>query len=235
MIAILSDIHGNFPALVTVMKEIDRLGCRQVFSLGDVAGYYCMVNECIGMLRERSIIHLLGNHDYYLIQDLPCPRSGTATACLEYQRKVVLKEHLGWLRSSKKSLRQNNMSMVHGGWIDPIEEYLYEISEHYFSGLEGRIFLSGHTHVQKLFRFSEKSYCNPGSVGQPRDGDARAAFAVITEDEIHLRRVEYDIDEIASRMKKSGFESYFSSNLYQGTRIGGLLSNVRKKPSRDVS
>jgi predicted phosphodiesterase len=234
MIAMLSDIHGNFPALVAVMNEIDRLGCRQVFSLGDVAGYYCMINECIGMLRERSIIHLLGNHDYYLIQDLPCPRSGKATACLEYQRKVVLKEHLRWLRSSKESLSYNNMSMVHGGWIDPIDEYLYEISEHYFSGLEGEIFLSGHTHVQKLFRFSEKSYCNPGSVGQPRDGDARASFAVITDDEIHLRRVGYDIDEIASRMEKSGFDSHFYSNLYQGARIGGLLSNVREESSRQV-
>ncbi len=226
MIAIIADIHGNFPALVSVMNEIDRLECKQIYSLGDVAGYYCMINECIDLLRKRSITHLLGNHDYYLSQGLPCPRSGAATICLYHQRKVVSKENLSWLDQSKKSIFYNNISMVHGGWNDPIDEYLYEIEEHYFNDLAGEIFLSAHTHVQKLFHFSEKIYCNPGSVGQPRDEDNRAAYAVITDDQISLKRVEYDIDEIAFRMKKVGFNPYFYSNLFHGIKIGSKPSNV---------
>lgn len=229
MIAIISDIHGNFPALIAVMNEIDRMGCQKIISLGDAAGYYCMVNECIGMLRERNIPHLLGNHDYYLSQGLSCPRSDSASVCLEYQQKIVSKENLKWLSASKKSLFYKNISMVHGGWNDPIDEYLYEIHEDYFNGLKGEFFLSGHTHVQKLFRFSKKTYCNPGSVGQPRDGDNRAAFVVIENGEISLKRVEYNIDEIAFRMQKDGFDSYFYSNLFHGTKIGGKVAKLIKK------
>ena len=229
MIAIISDIHGNFPALVAVMNEIDRLGCQKIISLGDAAGYYCMINECIEMLLKRRIPHLLGNHDYYLSQGLPCPRSDSASACLEYQRKIVSKDNLRWLSKSKKSIFYKNISMVHGGWNDPIDEYLYEIHEDYFNGLKGEIFLSGHTHVQKSYHFSKKIYCNPGSVGQPRDGDKRAAFAVIADDGISLRRVEYDIDEIAFRMKKNGFNSHFYSNLFYGTKIGGQILKVNEK------
>jgi predicted phosphodiesterase len=229
MIAIIADIHGNFPALKAVMDEIDRVGCQQIYSLGDAAGYYCMVNECIELLRKRSITHLLGNHDYYLTEGLSCPRSKAATICLEYQRKVVSKENLSWLSNSSRSIRHQNLSMVHGGWNDPIDEYLYQIGERYFNGLGGGIFLSGHTHIQKLLHFSEKIYCNPGSVGQPRDGDNRAAFAIIANDEIYLKRVDYDIDETAFRMKKDGFSSYFYSNLYHGTKIGGKVANVVEK------
>jgi hypothetical protein len=81
--------------------------------------------------------------------------------------------------------------------------------------------------VQLLARFRNKCYCNPGSVGQPRDGDPRAAYALFDEGSIVLKRVSYDIDRIAEEMGRVGFEKYFFENLYCGRRIGGKTSSVR--------
>ena len=220
MMAIISDIHGNYPALKEVLAEIDSLGCSSIFSLGDVAGYYCMINECIDLLREWSVVHILGNHDSYLLNHQPCPRSLSASICLEYQQKTISEENLNWLRASPVSLSQGGMSMIHGGWKDPLEEYLYEVDQDYFTNLEGKIFLSGHTHIQCLSHLDQKIYCNPGSVGQPRDGDPRAAFAVIAEDKIITKRVEYDIDAVAVQMKKKAFDPHYYRNLYRGLKIG---------------
>src|SRR3954471_2800602 len=146
MMAIISDIHGNLPALDAVLRRIDALGCDAVHSLGDVGGYYCMVNQCIGRLRERGIIHLMGNHDRYLVAGLPCPRSRSANVCLDYQQQIIDAGHLRWLAASPTALATSDLSMVHGGWIDNIEEYMYNISLNYFIDLPGRFFFSGHTH-----------------------------------------------------------------------------------------
>src|SRR5437762_600828 len=75
MLAILADIHGNFPAMQAVLNRIDQLGCKRIISLGDVAGYYAQPNECIDALRARKILNLMGNHDHYLVTGSECPRS----------------------------------------------------------------------------------------------------------------------------------------------------------------
>ena len=217
-------MHGNFPALSAVLAEIDRLGIRQVVCLGDVAGYYCAVNECAGALRARGIVNLRGNHDDYLTGGAGCPRSTAANRCLDYQRRVITDDNLRWLAESPSGCVVEGVSMVHGGWQDPLDEYLYDVSEEYFSALDGTRFASGHTHVQGVWRFTGKVYCNPGSVGQPRDGDPRAAFAVWDGGTPVLHRVAYDIDAMCRLMERAGFEPYFSDNLYRGTRVGGGLS-----------
>lgn len=227
MIAIISDVHGNYPALEAVLRDVDATGCTDIVCLGDVAGYYCMVNECIEVLRRRNVRSLMGNHDQYLLSGTAPKRSGAATRCIDFQRGITTADNLAWLGNSVRTLRIANLSMVHGGWVDPIDEYLHEIREEYFAELDGKYFFSGHTHVQVLARFREKSYCNPGSVGQPRDGDARAAYALFDAGTIVLRRVAYDIDRIAAEMDRAGFEAYFFENLYAGCRIGGRTSGVK--------
>jgi len=226
MIALIADIHGNYPALQAVLKDLDSLGCDEIISLGDVAGYYCMVNECIDILRQRSVTHLMGNHDEYIITRSHCPRSRSANRCLDYQQGKLTDINRRWLEQAPERFTSHNASFVHGGWNDPIDEYLIKIHESYFEPLAGKFFFSGHTHVQALVPFSEKVYCNPGSVGQPRDGDPRAAYAIFEKGEISLRHVEYDINAIATAMKTAGFEPGYSSNLYMGTRIGGNLTAV---------
>ncbi|MDO6605130.1 metallophosphoesterase family protein [Arenibacter palladensis] len=204
-IGVISDIHGNYEALKSVLKELDRLGVSEIYSLGDVVGYYSQVNECCEELIERNIPSLMGNHDWYLASGGFCPRSRYVNDCLEYQRKVITDKNIEWLRSSAIQRFVGNIHMVHGGWTDPIDEYLKEPNEEYFSKIEGKIFMSGHTHIQVLKQYGEKTYCNPGSVGQPRDRNPKAAFAIVENDNISLHRVDYDIDKVNELMIKAGF------------------------------
>ncbi|HQP25478.1 MAG TPA: metallophosphoesterase family protein [Smithellaceae bacterium] len=220
MMAIISDIHGNFPALQAVMQEIEQEGCRQIVSLGDVAGYYCQLNECIELLRRKEIPNIMGNHDYYLTFNKPCPRSNAANILLQYQREHILPEHLEWLRNSSSKIECFGMSLVHGGWRDPLDEYLTEVSPDYFKNEPAAFFFSGHTHVQSLKILAGICHCNPGSVGQPRDHDPRAAFALFDGERVYLKRVAYDIDRIAAKMSKCGFDEYFYKGLNKGQKIG---------------
>ena len=230
MIAIISDVHGNHPALEAVLRDVDASGCSDIVCLGDIAGYYCMVNECIEALRARGVRNLMGNHDHYLLTGTSPRRSGAASRCIAYQRGIVTPDNLAWLGDSARTLRIDDLSMVHGGWVDPIDEYLTDIREEYFAGRDGTYFFSGHTHVQLLARFRTQTYCNPGSVGQPRDGDPRAAYALFDDGTIALKRVPYEIDRIAGEMERAGFEAYFYENLYAGRRIGGRASGDRIGP-----
>jgi diadenosine tetraphosphatase ApaH/serine/threonine PP2A family protein phosphatase len=225
MIAIVADIHGNLPALRAVIARADGKGCTEIICLGDVTGYYAQPGECIEALRCRGARAILGNHDWYLTSGTSCPRSKTVSGLIDYQRSMVTPDQLAWLKALPQTLRENGNWFVHGGWNDPIDEYLYTISALRLPGDRGAFF-SAHTHVQTLARFSKKTYCNPGSVGQPRDGDPRAAFAIVGGDEILLERVEYDIDETAYAMDAAGFPRRLYECLYSGAQIGGRIDKV---------
>ena len=101
-----------------------------------------------------------------------------------------------------------------------MEEYLTDVSEEYFQKERATHFFSGHTHIQSLNLLGRILHCNPGSVGQPRDKNPKAAFALFDGENVFLRRVAYDIDRIAAAMKQCGFDRYFYKGLYVGQRIG---------------
>jgi putative phosphoesterase len=216
-IGIISDIHGNFEALRSVLAELDRLEVNEIYCLGDVVGYYPQVNECCEELIRRNIPNLMGNHDWYIAGGGFCPRSKSVNDCLLYQRKIIKKENIDWLRTSAIQRIVGNIHMVHGGWADPIDEYLFEPNGQYFEKIEGQIFISGHTHIQSLHQFSGKTYCNPGSVGQPRDGDPRAAFAIY-DGEFNLLRINYNMQIIFDLMETAGFNDYYYGGLLTGAR-----------------
>lgn len=221
MIGIISDVHGNYPALCAVLKELDACGCEKIISLGDVCGYYCMINECIQEFRKREIVNIMGNHDYYILHNENCGRSYTANLCLDYQRKVLTKENLEWLKKSVSDLKVNDIWMVHGGWNDFLDEYISDFT--FLDKLQStiKIYVSGHTHVQKYVQGKYGKYMNPGSVGQPRDGIPTAAYGIINDDgEIELKRCKYDIDEIVNNMAKAGFQERVASCLHLGVKIG---------------
>jgi putative phosphoesterase len=215
--AFISDIHGNYEALKSVLAEIDRLGVAQTYCGGDVVGYYSQINECCEELRQRQIPCVMGNHDWYMAGGGFCPRSRSVNDCLAYQRTIIEPRHLEWLRTFPVQMMIDEIRMVHGGWADPIDEYL-KPSEDYFERVEGRVFVSGHTHIQTVRRFGDKLYCNPGSVGQPRDGDPRAAFAVYEAGEFTLHRVEYDMQKVFDLMDAAGFNDYYYGGLKTGAR-----------------
>lgn len=215
MIALISDIHGNFVALREVLKEVDQLGIEEIYCLGDVSGYYLQINECCNELRKRNVQCVLGNHDWHLISHT-LSRSKTANHCLEYQRGIITKENLSWIASFPIHRKVNDLALVHGGWNNPIDEYLTDPPFTYFDLVTGNFFASGHTHKQVVRSFNNKLYCNPGSVGQPRDGNEQAAFAVFNTNVFELKRVKYDVDEICALMKNAGFSDYYYNRLKTG-------------------
>jgi len=219
-IALISDVHGNYPALLAVFERIRKENCDLIISLGDIAGYYCMVNECIKLCRDNNVVNVLGNHDYYLITNTKCPRSATANICIEFQKKVITSENLEWLQTSIPEYRNLGYWFVHGGWNNPLDEYIESFDFSIMGDCGARLFASGHTHIQKVQRKGNLIYVNPGSIGQPRDGDWKAAFAIIeSTGEVSIYREKYDVDRIAHAMKKNGFKTRLYEGLYNGTRI----------------
>lgn len=215
-IGIISDIHGNYEALKAVLAELDKLNISEIYCIGDVVGYYSQVNECCDELISRNILCVMGNHDWYMVGGGFCPRSTSVNACIAYQRKVITAKNLNWLNSFPVHRQIHNIHMLHGGWSDPMDEYI-QPTEAYFTRINGAIFISGHTHIQSIQKFKDKIYCNPGSVGQPRDGDPRAAFAVY-DGEFSLHRIEYNIQKVFDLMEKAGFNDYYYGCLKTGAR-----------------
>ena len=217
MIALISDIHGNFEALTSVLKKLDEMKIDEIYCLGDVIGYYSQVNECCEELQKRNIKCVLGNHDYYMISETYCPRSHSVNDCLAYQRKIITKQNKEWLASFPVYRTVHGIAMVHGGWANPIDEYL-DPDEHYFDAIEGLRFASGHSHIQQIRVFGDKIWCNPGAVGQPRDGNNRAAFATYDGTNFELHRVSYNIKRVGELMEKAGFNPYYYGCLNDASR-----------------
>lgn len=215
MIALISDVHGNFIALEQVLRQIDQMGIKDIYCLGDTAGYYAQINECCDALRERHVRSVMGNHDWYMAGHGHCLRSKSVNDCLAYQRRIITAENLNWLKSLPVTYQIGELSMVHGGWDNPIDEYL-QPTEEYFARIGGRYFASGHTHVQKIAEFLGKVYCNPGSVGQPRDNDPRAAFATWDGSKFSLHRVAYDVNKVGELMEAAGFNEHYYACLRTG-------------------
>lgn len=223
--AILSDIHANYQALRAVVEHARTNGCQAFLSLGDVVGYGPQPRECIDLLMQIAATNILGNHDGYLVEGETCQRSKVVAKIIEHHRTLVTGTQLEWLAKSFSHLVIDDMMFVHGGPRDHRDQYLYKVSEALIpAGF--RWLFSGHTHVQIKVRFAARSYCNPGSVGQPRDGDWRAAYAIVDAGEVHLQRVAYDVDATARAMKEAGFDPFCYENLFIGAQIGGRKDAV---------
>lgn len=226
MLAILSDIHGNLSALEAVIADAKSRGCTRFISLGDVVGYGPQPGECIDLLRALNAPNILGNHDSYITLDEDCPRSRVVSQIIDYQRNILSTAQVDWLKASVDYLREADRLFVHGGPEDPRDQYIYTVKRETVP-TDVRWLFSGHTHVQILVEFGDCGYCNPGSVGQPRDGDSRAAYAILCEEQVTLQRVTYDIDRTAEAMKTAGFEPFCYENLYEGAQIGGRIDSIK--------
>lgn len=226
MKAIISDIHANYAALRAVLADAEALGCDGYICLGDVAGYHADINECIELLRTLPNLALIrGNHDAYLLSGMGCPRSELVSRTLAYQAAVITPDNLAWLATGLDQLRVGLDLFVHGGPDDCLEQYIYRVTPALCcEGLQ-RLFC-GHTHVQVLYRLERLLFCNPGSVGQPRDGNPKAAYAVLGPDGIQLKRVEYDIAATEDSMKSAGFPDFSFTNLRKGTQVGGRVDQI---------
>jgi predicted phosphodiesterase len=210
LIALISDIHGNLPALEAVFKQIDAAKPDLILSLGDVVGYGPKPAECIDFLRSRSIQNLLGNHDAGVVgkQDLSLFREPNHSL-LKWTTAQLNSEQMEYLNTSPYTLVNAELDFfaVHASPFEP-EKWRY-----IQSAIDGRKILEqiphrlcfvGHTHVpaiipDRLGVFSVKPgvryIINPGSVGQPRDSDKRASFGLLNLDEFSYQNIRLDYNK----------------------------------------
>jgi predicted phosphodiesterase len=221
--AVIADIHGNYPALAAVLDELDRDGITQIYCLGDLVGYYCQINEVIATLRARGAITILGNHDHALAHLAgEIPRSRSATEVLRRQLSYIEPDHLAWLGALPRTLAFHHGGRryyaVHGGLDDPMDEYVRTIEPAYLArhGFTHDVLLTGQTHVPLHVPLGAQAHANPGSVGQPRDGDPRASYLILDGPDLVFRRVTYDVAALIARMQALGFPDYLTRRLETG-------------------
>jgi predicted phosphodiesterase len=225
MRALISDVHANLTALEAVVADARAAGATSFVSLGDVVGYNGEPDACISLLRQLGAINVLGNHDSYITTGRNCERSRVVAAVIDKHREEIGDENLRWLCQSVHLIHEQDTLMVHGGPDDALDQYVRRVDAKLFPAGVERLFV-GHTHVQKMFHLGNRTFCNPGSVGQPRDGDCRAAYALLSGKEIILRRVAYDIDRTVQAMKDRGYEEFHYRGLYKGQQINGTISDI---------
>jgi predicted phosphodiesterase len=225
-IAIIADIHGNFPALRAVLDDIESHAVSKIYCLGDLVGYYCMINEVIDAMCERGVESVMGNHDYALAwRDGEIPRSKSATLVLKRQQEYITARNLAYLKALPRriefQLGDRSYVGVHGGLDDELDEYIRDISADYLDrhAFHADVLLSGQTHVPLHVVMAHKIYANPGSVGQPRDGDPRASYLVVEGTQFTFRRVSYDVADIVDRMHAMGFPAYLAQRLAAGRGV----------------
>ena len=237
--AIISDVHANIEALEPVLAYADDAGVDQIVCLGDVVGYNATPNECADILRERNILTIMGNHDAVACGDEdPWGFNPVAKKAALWTRDQLSAENIQWIKSLPDHLCFGDFATVHGApkshntylfsWRDIIP-HLYYLEEQ-----NCRICFMGHTHtpgifsvdgmytIDEDFRFSlgmEKVFfINPGSVGQPRDGDARAAFAILdTETNVFEQvRLKYAVEQAAQRVRAAQLPEFLADRLAAG-------------------
>ena len=216
-IGVISDVHGNTVALDAVfadMPAVDALACA-----GDVVGYNPWHAECVAAVRERSIPTVSGNHDRAVASETRFAFNSMAGAGVAHARETLTEDQIEWLRSLPTTRREfdGRVRIVHGHPENP-DRYTYtgEFSPDLLG--EEDVLVLGHTHVQGHERFDEGVVMNPGSVGQPRDGDPLAAYAVLDLDDLTVteHRVEYDIDRVREAVAEADLPARIGDRLAEG-------------------
>jgi putative phosphoesterase len=226
-IAVISDIHSNYDALravLSAMGDYDALIC-----LGDLVGYGSQPNEVVSEIRSlRPKAIVMGNHDCAVATGEMSGFVPHAVQAVEWTRKNISSENLSYIASLRTKVTCTidgaKIALAHGSPRDPLYEYIYPDTAEFVlrSMVEdsgGTILLLGHTHVPFVRKFGSMLLGNPGGVGQPRDGDARASYAILEpfeEPEFQIRRVVYDIDAAARRIVAAGLPKLLADRLYLG-------------------
>jgi diadenosine tetraphosphatase ApaH/serine/threonine PP2A family protein phosphatase len=236
--AIISDLHANLEALTAALEKIDQVGADQIVCLGDVVGYNGSPNECVEIVRGRDIPTLCGNHDAVACGlEEPWGFNPIALSAALWTREHLTQDNLRWLRELPDTREFEAFLAVHGSPIDR-DSYLFsweDVLPHmaYLDDKSYTLCFFGHTHSPGIFsgdgvyslddqsKFSlggKKFFINPGSVGQPRDGDPRAAFGLLDTEkqEYELVRVVYPIQQTAERIIAQGLPSFLAERLFLG-------------------
>jgi putative phosphoesterase len=228
-ILLLADIHANWPALAAIGEPFDVC-----LFLGDLVDYGTNPVPCIEWVRRHATAAVRGNHDHAVAQRIVA-RGGSgfrelaaATRPLNWQ--VLPPADLKYLARLPVTMTYNfdglRFLLVHATPRDPMDEYLIDDPASWqarVQGIEADIVCVGHSHVQFHLELDGVQVVNPGSVGQPRDGDPRSAYAIIEDGKVQLRRVAYDIDAAVRHMRESNLPRGALAMAESALRTGGRL------------
>ena len=241
-IALVSDIHSNLAALEAVLRDIEEQGADEVWCLGDTVGYGPDPSACVAKVRHRCAQVLSGNHDLGAVGLLSLDEFNPyAAAANRWTGEVLSEEDKAYLSGLPSMTETGKTTLAHGSPREPVWEYVLSsaVAALSFDYFKTELCFVGHSHVPfvcwqprpgglgYLHKLDEqapvaltgqRAIINPGSVGQPRDGDPRASYALydVTERAIHHRRVSYDIEETQRRMQEAGLPGYLIERLAYG-------------------
>lgn len=231
-ILLIADIHANWPALAAIQERFDAC-----LFLGDAVDYAADPAPCIEWLRRFATVAVRGNHDHSLAQRVRVRPVGTfrriSAALRPHHYRVLSDEQLTWLAELPVQryvqLDGYRFLLLHATPRDPLDEYLEADAEQWRQRLEGvqaDFLCVGHTHVPMHLQLGAVQVVNPGSVGQPRDGDPRASYVVIEDGRVEFRRVAYDVDRTVCQLKEAGLESEVLAAAEWVLRSGGGARSV---------
>jgi predicted phosphodiesterase len=239
-VAVISDIHSNLHALEAVLTDIDAEAPDEIWCLGDVVGYGPKPNECADIVRERAAVVLVGNHDLAAVGKLDTSDFGPlASESAHWTEGRLGEEQAAWLRSLEPAATHAGLELFHGSARDPVWEYVLseEVALENLQLTSAPIVLVGHSHLAlalswdgerlngglarggtQLETSGARWLINPGSVGQPRDSDARAAWLLIDIDagRAAFRRVPYPIEQTQTEMREAGLPEDLATRLARG-------------------
>src|SRR5215210_6473123 len=197
-IALLSDVHGNLPAFEAVLADVESESVEAVWCLGDLVGYGAEPDGCVALARERCDLSLAGNHDLVVTGDIPISDfSSSAAAAAQWTQETIGEETMSYLKSLTPEDPQREPGLYHASPRDPVWEYVLSTwqADECIDLMDARVGAVGHSHVALWFHRDDEGkvsgataeagsqldlsggrwLVNPGGVGQPRDGDPRAA------------------------------------------------------------
>jgi diadenosine tetraphosphatase ApaH/serine/threonine PP2A family protein phosphatase len=240
-IAVLSDVHANLHALEAVLAEVDASGVDEIWCLGDLVGYGPRPNECTALLQDRTAICLAGNHDLVVLGKIPIVAfAGEAAAAASWTQAVLDEATRAFLDSLGPSAVVRDAELFHGSPLDPVWDYVLseDVADRSFAATSAPLVLVGHSHVAleladdgsglrghgaapagtTLELSGARRLLNPGSVGQPRDGDPRAAWLEIDNEagRASFRRIEYPVERTQAEMRERGLPELLAERLAHG-------------------
>jgi predicted phosphodiesterase len=240
-VAIISDIHGNLQALEAVLGAIGASSAEEIWCLGDLVGYGANPNECVALVREHASLCLAGNHDLAVIDAIPISDfSPLAAAAIRWTRSMISEQSRAYLASLLPSGRNGEVGLFHASPRDAVWEYVLSpaLAELCMDVQPTRLSLIGHSHIALSFSRLDGAgaagrprpagstlaveagewLLNPGSVGQPRDGDPRAAWMLIDTERWHVsfERAAYEIAPAAGAIRAAGLPEALADRLELG-------------------
>lgn len=240
-VAVISDIHGNAHALRAVLAAIEREAPDAVWCLGDTVGYGARPNECCDLVREAADICLAGNHDLLALgtEVLEGDFNPDASTAGRWTREALDEQSLTFLASLRPQARVAEAELFHASARDPVWEYVLggESAHATFELTTAPLVLVGHSHVPfaislrhgelsgahapadtEVLLAPGRQLCNPGSVGQPRDGDPRAAWLLLDlgEGRASFGRVDYDVEATQAEIRDAGLPASLAERLAYG-------------------